>query len=279
MLDQMHALECLLLWEGSLRRSRVMELFGLKNTRASLAIRQFCASHTGWAELNTLTRAHEATPRAWREGMSRLSPHERAASFAQYLALTNAPMASNVEREDGILWAAFPELSVPDPADFAAVYRAINRGYALDIVYRSLANPEPHARTIRPHGVVRAGRRWHVRAWCVEVGQFRDFTFGRMSEIRPSKTKVEVGASSDEAWNTRVEIEVIAHPGLTLAQQRMVQREYFGAVAALRVRCRACLVPYYVREIDASIDPERQRAPEHLLAIGNAAEISRWLMP
>lgn len=278
-LNTLEALKTLLLWEGALSRSRVMEVLGVKETRASIAIGEFCQRHEGWAERNTITRTTDATPRAWREAMKGLNAHERAASFAEYLALTSMPHASNVERDDGIIWSAFPELSVPDAADFAAVHRAIARGYALDITYRSLNKPEPHARTIRPHSIVRAGRRWHVRAYCEQAEGFRDFTFGRMSDIRPSATTLAACVTDDEAWNTRAKVRVVAHPGLSEAQQRMIRDEYFAGRASLVTNCRACLVPYYVRELDAAIDTAKQPAPGYLLAIENVNEIAKWLLP
>lgn len=272
-------LRTLFLWEGRLSRGRVMKIFDLRQTRASEAIRSFCEAHPGWTRLNTVTRSHEATPQAWHEAFKGMSLHDKATSFTSYLAITNTPLAAHIERDDGIVWSAFPELSVPNPQDFAAIHRAIGQGVTLEILYRSIADPEPHRRTIRPHSIVRAGRRWHVRAYCAENEGFRDFTFGRVVDIRTSTLTLKTTASDDTDWNTRVKVEIVAHPGLSEAQQHLVRDEYFGGTAALVTQCRACLVPYYVRDLDAALDPEKEPAPKYLLAVGNAREVARWMFP
>jgi len=41
--------------------------------------------------------------------------------------------------------------------------------------------------------------------------------------------------------------------------------------------CRAALVPYFIQDIRAAMDTQTQHAPEYLIAVENAREVSKWL--
>ncbi|MBJ7263085.1 MAG: WYL domain-containing protein [Burkholderiaceae bacterium] len=36
---------------------------------------------------------------------------------------------------------------------------------------------------MEPHSLVQAGRRWHMRGYCLETGDFRDFVLGRIAKL------------------------------------------------------------------------------------------------
>lgn len=138
-------------------------------------------------------------------------------------------------------------------------------------------NPEPHERTLEPHTLVKAGRRWHVRGYCLDRQEFRDFVVGRMSNVKllevPSVSKVE----ADVTWSTVTQLRIVAHPALTPAQQRVIRNEYFGGAAARVESCRTALLGYLVQEIRAATDTDRQHPPEYQLAVENTKECGQWL--
>lgn len=277
---RLEAMKALLLWEGRLKRSRLMSLFGIKQTRASQWINEFSEAHPGWTEWSDLTSAHHVTAKAHRQSI--LTPSLVAppsASLDRYLSITNSPISANLEREDGIIWSAFPEFSIPKAEIFSKLYGAIADGSSIEAQYRSLSDPEPHIRTLSPHSIVRAGRRWHVRAYCEETEDFRDFTLGRFVSLKPLGRLRVKNAENDQAWMTRVGVEIVAHPGLTEPQQRMIRDEYFAGLASRIEYCRGCLVPYFIKDLHATLDPVRDPAPAWLLSVANPKDVMSWLIP
>jgi predicted DNA-binding transcriptional regulator YafY len=162
---------------------------------------------------------------------------------------------------------------------FAQVAEAIRRGRRIKLNYRSMRDPHPHERVISPHSLVRAGRRWHVRAFCSTNQQFRDYTLGRIEKPEILNEPSERESTEDTTWNTLLQVRLIAHPALSMPQRELVQFEYFAATVARADSCRAALVSYYIQDVRAATDIARQRPPEYQLAVENMEELSPWLFP
>ena len=272
-------LDLLLIWEGRLNRGRLIDLLGLSGQQASLWIREFREQHPYWLEWNTRTRSFHATAEAYRDWRSadpkRLGD---AASLTRYLALVGLPHATSATPGGGIL-AAFPDYSTPSPQHFAVISDAIRLGRAVQLTYRSMQHPEPHKRTIFPHNLVRAGRRWHVRAWCDERQDFRDFTLGRIVDARPLPVPAPRKEEDDKAWMAEVPVRLVAHPDLTHEQQEVVSFEYFRNTSSRVERCRGALVSYFIQDMRAATDTAKQRPPDYQLAVANLDEVKPWMFP
>ncbi|MFL9610961.1 WYL domain-containing protein [Methylobacillus sp. Pita2] len=90
-------------------------------------------------------------------------------------------------------------------------------------------NPAGVERIIYPHSIVRAPRRWHIRAWCDKNKAFRDFTLGRIAnDLEGSQNGAEMSKEADLEWNAEVKIHITAHPKLTDEQRVMIKDEYFS---------------------------------------------------
>jgi predicted DNA-binding transcriptional regulator YafY len=272
-------LKLLLIWEGRLNRRRVMDLFGLQEVRASVWIREFREQHPYWIEWNTKTRSFHATAEAYRDW--RAADPKRfgdAASLARYVALVGLPHATGTAPGSGLL-TAFPDYSTPSPQHFAVISDAIRLGRAVQLTYRSMQHPKPHKRTIFPHSLVRAGRRWHVRAWCDDRQDFRDFTLGRIADAKPLSLPAPRKEEDDVAWMTEVPVRLVAHPELTSEQQEVVSFEFFRNTSSRVERCRGALVSYFIQDMRAATDPAKQRPPDYQLAVGNLDEVKPWMFP
>ncbi len=81
----------------------------------------------------------------------------------------------------------------------------------------------------------------------------------------------------DKDWLTEVNVSLIAHPELTQDQQLVVRQEYFAKTMARITVCRGPLVNYFINNVGAAVDVEKQRPPEYFLAVENVKEISKWL--
>ena len=274
-------LKLLLVWEGRLNRGRLMELFDLGSNWASVWIREFRKDYPDWLEWDTKTRSFHATPQAYKAWRGPETKHlADAASLAQYLALVGLPYAiTSMEPGHASILAAFPDLSTPNPEHFAVLSEAIRLGRVVQLTYRSMKTPEAHQRTISPHNMIRAGRRWHIRAYCEDNQDFRDYSLGRIVGAKMLPTVASKGEKDDEAWMAKVPVRLVAHPDLTPEQESLIRFEYFFNTSARVETCRGALVSYFIQDVRAATDIKKQQPPDYQLAVSNLDEVKPWLFP
>lgn len=276
-LDTLHTL---LRWEGRLNNARLRELTGISIVRASEWLKEFkdtCPTLVKW---DARSRSLLATKRVFASKNGKPTPTgELNESLAKYLGLVGLSQSPNKIVTSSVLWSAFPDLSAPNPAVFSSLSESIRTRRSAIITYRSMGNPEPHLRTIDPHSLVRAGRRWHVRAYSHESQGFRDYALGRIVKVEVLDKNAEFFAEQDEDWNTLVPVRLIAHPRLSPEQQDIIRFEYFDGTSARVDTCRAALIGYFIHDIRAATDPEKQTPPDYQLAVSNIDEVGPWLFP
>ena len=273
-------LASILLWEGRLNNARLREIFDLSSVRASEWIREFRDTYPGWTEWNSKTRSYHATMKAYRsDGSGEQRKQSDATSLSQYLGLVGIPHSVTEPSQSRAIWAAFPDLSVPSPRTFALVSEAIRERKTLQITYRSMREPTPHLRVIAPHSLIRAGRRWHLRAFSSTNQDFRDYALGRVEKVERLDSPAERTEKDDRAWMTKVPVRLVAHPDLTPEQEALIRFEYFNNTAARVDTCRGALVSYFIQDVRAAVDPAKQRPPDFQMAVANIEEVRPWLFP
>jgi len=275
--QRLHLLTDLLTWEGRLSNQRLRSLFGISAVRASEWIRELRTRHSDWLIHDTRSRSYTATATLYRAGGVRADRQSRGESLARYLNLVGLPHAP--EKSTSSLWAAFPDISVPDPSVFAKLNDAINSCRVVAATYRSMGNPEPHIRTLSPHSLVKVGRRWHVRAYSRENEGFRDYALGRIVSLTPREDSADCGAEDDIGWMTMVKVRLVAHSLLTPEQQEVIRFEYFNGTSARVDTCRGALVSYYLQDVRAALKPNEQRPPDYQLTVENLDEVMPWVFP
>lgn len=260
MSQRLRDLETILIWEGRIDNPRVREIIGIKPVWASRLI----------AELASVTSdiSYRETSHSPLRLRSNASLRGRKCSVDNYLRVLQASQAENAELED-----CRSDLSVIAPATFAMVAQAIRQGTGLRVLYRSMSNPSGAQRTIYPHAIVRAPRRWHVRAWCETRQSFRDFNFGRMTNVVAIDQTAPACRETDNAWNTFVSVDIIAHPALSVQQQAMIADEYFPGASARKLKMRHCLIGYVIQDLNIATTPETQLPPHFQLTVAHAKDI------
>ena len=269
--QRMQILELLLRWEGWIGNARLRQLLGLSLIRASQWLKEFRESQPNWTQWNSITRSFNGTPEFYRD-----KHEDDSGSLAKYLALVGLPATTDSENQHVVV-AAFPDITTPNPYIFSVLSSASRMERAVEVTYRSMRDPAPHKRIISPHSIIRAGRRWHVRAYCELNEQFRDYTLGRISHAVLLDQPAGSLIGDDKDWATEVPVRLIAHPGLSQEQQAVICFEYFKDTSSRTTTCRVPLVNYYIQDVRAAVDIETQRPPEYQLAIGNVKEIKKWL--
>lgn len=265
-------------WEGRLSNRRVRDIFGIGLVRASQWIRAFREQHPDWLMFDSKTRSHVATDAVFHAWPSAKGEYDSSSvTLGSYLNLVGLPASTKGGAPDQVVWAAFPDLSPPRPQIFSLISDAIRGRRVITITYRSMRDPQPHSRTISPHSMVRAGRRWHVRAYCDESEGFRDYALRRIVDVQQRERSAEHSAADDRAWMATVPVRLIAHPLLSVEQQDLIRFEYFGNTAARIDTCRGALVPYFIQDVRAALDPETERPPDFQLAVENLHEVRPWV--
>ncbi|NOT66136.1 MAG: WYL domain-containing protein [Methylotenera sp.] len=269
--QRLHLMELLLRWEGQIGNARLRQMLRLSSIRASQWLREFREYQPNWTQWNSISRSFNATPEFYRD-----KHEDDSGSLAKYLSLVGLPATTDSESQHVVV-AAFPDITTPNPYIFAVLSSASRMGRAVEVTYRSMRDPAPHKRIISPHSIIRAGRRWHVRAYCELNKQFRDYTLGRISHAVLLDQPAGSLIGDDKDWATEVPVRLIAHPGLSQEQQAVICFEYFKDTSSRTTTCRVPLVNYYIQDVRAAVDIETQRPPEYQLAIGNVKEIKKWL--
>lgn len=260
----------LLIWEGRLSRARLMEQFGLSGTRASEWLREFREARPEWVEWDSRLRSLVTTRAAYRA-------IEKSEAAAIELMGGAEPDIGVLDGDSALIlpW----DFSRVSPYSFSRLRQAIKDGVRVSFNYSSMSRPAVHARVVEPHSIIRAGRRWHVRGYCVERQDFRDFVLGRMSDVSLTEDASSHRSTDDAKWNRSVKVRLVAHPALSAEQIQLVRREYFAGTAARSTTCRGPLVPYFIQELRAATDVERQLPPDYQLALDNREECKEWLFP
>lgn len=259
---QLESLETVLVWEGELDNQAIRELLGVKAVWASRLLGALTKAMGRRAKRETPYAPLKLAPRAAAQWSHR-SPDE----YLQVLAGSkDAKRRSRVED-------ARMDLAAASPTVFAAVFKAISTGTGLRLTYRSMSAPAGTMRLVFPHALVRAPRRWHMRAWCSERQEFRDFTLGRVATLQVVDDVAPRGRDDDLEWSTLLELDLVAHPALSSDQQEMIAAEYFGGDSSMRLRVRQCLAGYIIQDLRLSTDESKHVPPEYQLLVSNSATL------
>ncbi|WP_083300862.1 WYL domain-containing protein [Jeongeupia sp. USM3] len=265
--DRLRLLTLLLLWEGFLGNARLREVAGLSKVRASEWIKDFRFERPGWTLWDSRQRVHLVTPVAYQATAGEME----AFGIGRYIALAGSPADESIVN-------GLPTFGRPSPEVFAALRQAIKcRGEVL-LTYLSLSNPAPHARRLFPQALVFTGQRWHVRGYCVDHQDYRDFNLGRIVTAKASMESASP-VVNDAAWDTLVPIRLEAHPDLSHEQSLVIRHEYFAGTASRTDHCRAALLKYVVNAMCIAVDPAHEQPPKYLLHLQNREELAPWLFP
>jgi len=258
-------LEQLILWEGELTNERIRELLGVKLVYASRLMSGLMKLLAG--------RARRASAHAPLK-MAYVFPDDQTRSSPDaYLHMLNWLPGYPLTFGSGVVDARL-DLSLISPAIFSAIFQSIKRQHGLRISYKSMTHPLGTERLVFPHALVRAPRRWHMRAWCTERSDFLDFTLGRISAAMSDSTPCQGnGRTQDQdlAWINVMDLVIGPHPALNEDQRKMIAGEFFPGAASLRLKVRECLAPYIAQDLRLATDLGKHVPPEYQLALLNGA--------
>lgn len=269
-------IEVISLWEGRLTTNHLVRAFGIGRQQASKDINTYLAEH---ASDNLF---YDKQLKGYRP-TGQFTPVFTRGIADEYLHMMHA-------RED--LACSFESLAVRElntevllppardlrPDILRPILQACREGKRVEIKYASLKNPKPEYRVVQPHTVVHSGYRWHVRAWCENNSEYRDFVLSRIFDMPEILLPGEHGIEGDEAWQTKVALRLTPDPRLSPAQRAVIARDYGMENQSLEINSRGALVAYVLQYLRVDLDRKERHAEAQQIVIENLSAIQRWLM-
>lgn len=245
-------------WEQRLNRADLTSFFGISVPQASLDI----AKYTEMAPAN-LVYDRSAKVYVARPSFKPLYPS--TSSPSRFLNELLATEVGVLERETSLVgWR--PSLAVaPSPGRaldatvLAGLLSAIRGKAGVRVLYQSMSRTEPLWRSLTPHALAHDGFRWHVRAFCHERTEFRDFVIARVLELESAEGSGP-GAEADLDWATEIELVLVPHPKLAKAKRRAIELDYGMLEGEARLTCRKALLFYVLRHL--GLDRAETDSPE-----------------
>lgn len=128
----------------------------------------------------------------------------------------------------------------------ASIMLAIESQSDIQAIYKSSSSPFGAKRTLKPCGIAYVGNRAHLRAYCYEQCQYRDFVLSRFStkpELIVQKTnKLEL--PEDIMWEEFITVALEANPKLCNDGEALISKEY-DLETASPVHIRKSLLHYF----------------------------------
>jgi hypothetical protein len=126
----------------------------------------------------------------------------------------------------------------------SAILAAIDAKCGFEAIYASATTPQGKKRTLYPSTIIFTGHRLHIRAFCVEAKEYRDFVLSRFKTI-PSIVSQQVALPIDTNWEEMICLILVPNPHLNGEAQRFISEEYdLDNNGSLLIR--KALIPYFI---------------------------------
>ena len=248
---QFEFIELVLAYEGLLTNQQLREQFCISSVQASKILASYRQAHPDNIQhLKGKGRGRYApTPH--------FEPAYATLSVDQYFHAV-AKSSAHIQMED-----ARHDFTQVDPQKFRIIHLAMSSDSAVQIIYRSMNNPNGRERVIHPLAFVFAGRRWHVRAFDEDSNEHRDFNLARIWQVDSIQKSIDTPRDLD--WEEHIHLQLRAHPLLNPDQEQLIRDELFKGAAGRSVKTRRALIKYVLRELEVAENPEVQRPPNYQL--------------
>lgn len=251
--------------DGEISNQRIREVFGLERVQATRLLQAYFK----W-------RTEQGLPELRRWGAVWSVPAQPAADHVSISQIGDYIALNPESGPEPWLLDCRHELACTPLGVLTPLRRACLQKSPVEIAYTSLTSEGSSNRVIYPHAVVQAGRRLHVRAWCAQRLDYRDFALPRIEALRDVEHH-QPPRQPDRLWEKNVALRLRAHELLGPQQELAVRREFFGGTMGRRLDVRGALVHYVINGLEAAIDPKTEKPPRFQLQVANIDEIRQYL--
>jgi len=145
--------------------------------------------------------------------------------------------------EPNLAAVQLPDRSVR-PEVIREVLRACRNQNTLKMIYASMQNPQWHEHIISPHTLVYTGFRWHVRAYCHQSKQFKDFLLSRIDRTPVVVAIESVDPAQDQQWHEEIVLTLIPNPKLNSSKQALAEKDFGMPDGRLQIPVKKALAHY-----------------------------------
>lgn len=264
-LQRLQFIEFRLLWEGHVNRSDLIETFNISVPQSTVDFRDYMEMASGNMDYDKRRRHYFPT--------ATFEPVFISDSAEAYLSqLVAMGISGNEQSHPGLIGATPPFDVLPSPErrvdrnTLQPLLGAIREILSLEIHYQSLSTATPGWRRITPHALASDGLRWHVRAFCHNKNEFRDFVLGRIMGMR-GELPSEVHGTADTEWNEIVKVTIAPNPALTEGQQKIIERDYAMKRGKAVIAVRRALLFYLKRRLGIDEGMEKSPAAQQVVIV------------
>jgi len=260
-----------LYWEGRINRADLTDFFGISVPQASNDIQKYIELSGGSINYDKKAKCYYPentfTPKF-------ISPSSD--SFINELL----SIELNLLTEDGSYIKSIPSFSclpLPhrtiEPTTLFRVSQAIKNKMALYIEYQSMNREEPTGRLVSPHALGFDGFRWHVRAFCHERQEFRDFVFARILSISGDcaidrERALQSDSINDSDWHNMISVRIGPHSDLNNAQKRAIELDYGMTNGEVVINVRIAMCFYLLKQLGLNKQQENTSSKlQHIVLI------------
>ena len=154
--------------------------------------------------------------------------------------------------------------------------QACREGSRIEVKYVPLQNPVAKARVIAPHTLVCTPSRWHLRAYCEQNQEFRDFVLTRFRGPVTILSKTEKTEEHDDYWNTTVPVRLVPDTRLSKEQQAIIEIDYGMSGGQLLLETRAALVEYLLQALNIDTKTIAAAPEAQQIVVANLAQVDKW---
>jgi hypothetical protein len=259
-----------LLWERTVNRSDLIDFFRISPQQASADLARYAALAPGNLTYDKSLKTYCAS-----SDFKPIAARSDAASYLSELGRLSsggiAPKGSFIGWRPDTDVVQYPSRPLMTETLMRLLW-SMHDGEELLVLYQSLRRPSPTERWIAPHALASDGHRWHVRAWCHENRDFRDFVISRIHAIL-DRRKTTASFADDVSWHAQIEIVIVPRTGLTDGQRKAIEIDFGMSNGQLKLKCRKALAFYLLRQLQLERPADRPPAAQPLDLV-NREELS-----
>lgn len=250
--ERLRMIEVLLWWRGWIRRTDLIDYFGISPAQASSDLQRYLELNGTAVLYHTARKRYEAGEAffcevhepQWEEALALLPgavPERRAT-------------ATDVEASaEAVVDSVQPLRRKVKESVQRRIYLALRGKQAVEVRYLSVNSSSRRWRKIVPRGFGWDGNRWHVRAWDAEAGLWKDFVLGRMEDCRWPEALTEE-PPRDVDWETFITLKIKPNRKLDKAAQDAIRLDYGMGNQGLTLRVRKAMELYWKRRLHLTDD-------------------------
>lgn len=267
--DIHHLVELLAYWEGIVNTTVLIKYIHMSRQQTQKYLKSYQQCHPDNLFYNKSLKGF--TPN------KHFAAHYISGDVNQYLdwITSQSPVLGKAQQ------LSYTVLSIPkrlvSPLVMRGLVAAIKHQKRLDVEYISLSSPQNEGRIIQPHVFVKTGLRWHLRAYCEDKKQFRDFVLSRFRGTPELLSAATHPGEQDHAWNTSVPLIFQPDPRLDPEQKSLIEKDYQMRNGQLVVNSRAALAQYLLKELQVNTKFHDEKAEAQQLVLVNKDDIKQWL--